>query len=201
MIGAIYQWGHFRVEDTHQTALALACYSVGLAGYSVTKILAPAFYALNNASIPMLVSLASIAVNFGAAFAMVTWAGMGHAGLALSTSVVALFGAVALFWSLRRRIGMAGTGIVASSFKITAASALMGGVCLASSHAIRVFAGVGKLGQLADVAVSIPLGGLVFYFAAAALRVPELEAMKAACYTAFRNAPRPEAGDPPARNR
>jgi putative peptidoglycan lipid II flippase len=201
MIGAIYQWGHFRAEDTHQTALALTCYSVGLAGYSVTKILAPAFYALNNASIPMLISLASIAVNFGAAFAMVTWAGMGHAGLALSTSLVALFGAVALFWSLRRRIGMAGTGVVGSSLKITAASALMGGVCLASSHAIRVFLGLGKLGQLADVAISIPLGVLVFYFAAAALQVPELEAMKAACYTAFRNAPRPEAGDPPARNR
>ena len=41
MIGAIYQWGRFTSADTHQTALALACYSVGLAGYSATKILAP----------------------------------------------------------------------------------------------------------------------------------------------------------------
>ena len=31
--------------------------------------------------------------------------------------------------------------------------------------------------------------------------VAELEAIEAACYTAFRNAPRPEVGDPPARSR
>ena len=202
MIGAIYQWGRFRAEDTHQTALALACYAVGLAGYSVTKILAPAFYALNHAAIPMLVSLVSIAVNFAAAFSLVTWAGMGHAGLALSTSLVALFGAAALFWSLRSRTGgLHGFGILGSAWKITAASALMGAVCLASSRGIHAFAGAGKTGQLADVAISIPLGGLVFYIAATALRVPELEAVKTACYTAFRNAPRSEAGHPPSRNR
>jgi putative peptidoglycan lipid II flippase len=202
MIGAIYQWGRFRVEDTHQTAVALTCYAVGLAGYSVTKILAPAFYALNHAAIPMLISLASIAVNFATAFSLVTWAGMGHAGLALSTSVVALFGAAALFWTLRSRTGgLHGSGILGSAWKIAAASALMGGVCLASSRGIHAFAGTGKAGQLADVAISIPLGGLVFYLAAAALRVPELEAVKTACYTAFRNAPRSEAGHPPSRNR
>jgi putative peptidoglycan lipid II flippase len=57
MIGAVYQWGRFRAADTHQTALALACYAVGLAGYAAIKILAPAFYALNDARTPMLVSL------------------------------------------------------------------------------------------------------------------------------------------------
>ena len=46
MIGAIYQGGAFHAADTRQTARALAGYSVGLAGYAVIKILAPAFYAL-----------------------------------------------------------------------------------------------------------------------------------------------------------
>src|SRR6185503_10097599 len=63
MIGAIYQWGRFEAVDTHQTALALAGYSVGLVGYAATKLLAPAFYSLSDARTPMLVSIVSILVN------------------------------------------------------------------------------------------------------------------------------------------
>ena len=66
MIALVYQGGRFRAADTRETAAALACYSVGLAGYSLTKILAPAFYALDDARTPMLVSVASMVVNLGA---------------------------------------------------------------------------------------------------------------------------------------
>ena len=54
------------------------------------KVLAPAFYALNDSRTPMIVSLVSILINAAAASTMVKLAGLGHAGLALSTSVVAL---------------------------------------------------------------------------------------------------------------
>ena len=37
MIGAIYQWGRFSAADTHQTALALTAYSIGLAGYAASR--------------------------------------------------------------------------------------------------------------------------------------------------------------------
>ena len=96
MIAVVYQGGKFRVSDTHQTALALSCYAIGLAGYAAIKVLAPAFYALNDARTPMIVSLVSILVNAAAASSMVKLAGLGHAGLALSTSVVALVSSVVL---------------------------------------------------------------------------------------------------------
>ena len=206
MIGAVYQWGRFRAFDTHQTAVALAWYSAGLAGYSATKIMAPAFYALNDAHTPMLVSAGSIALNLAAAWFLVRRAGMGHAGLALSTSLVAVAGAAVLFALLSGRVpGLASRHLGASAAKIVAAAGVMGIACGFSSVAIHaVFhagAGAGKLAQLADVAVSIPLGVAVFYSAARLLRIEELEAVRTACYTAFRNAPRPEVGDPPARNR
>ena len=202
MIGTVYQWGRFQAADTHQTAVALACYSVGLAGYSAIKVLAPAFYALGDAQAPMLVSVASIAINLAVAWSMVKWTGLGHAGLALATSVVALFGATMLFAILRVRIrGIHGRRLLASALKITAASAVMGAVCRAASSGIHAAAGAGKFAQLADVSISIPLGVVAFYAGARALRVRELEAVSSACYTAIRNAFRPEVGDPPARNR
>ena len=106
---------------------------------------------------------------------------MGHAGLALSTSLAALAGAAALFALLRRRIGgIHGGRLARSAAKIAAASAIMGTARLASSHAIHAWAGPGRLGQLADVAVSIPLGAAVFYSAARAFGVEELEALRLA---------------------
>jgi putative peptidoglycan lipid II flippase len=177
MIGAVYQWGRFHASDTHQTANALACYAVGLAGYSAIKILAPAFYALNDARTPMLVSLVSILVNLAVASSMVKLAGLGHLGLALSTSAVALFGSVALFLLLRRRIhGMHGRALAASVLKILGASAAMGIVCYFSSRGVHHWLGTRKAAQIADVAVSIPVGALVYYALCRGMRVAELEA-------------------------
>ena len=202
MIGAIYQGGRFQAYDTHQTAVALALYSVGLAGYSATKILSPAFYALDDGRTPMLVSVASVGLNLALAVSLVKGAGMGHAGLALSTSLAALAGAVALFALLRTRIhAIGGRALAVSVCKIAAATAAMALVCHFSSAWVRAALGDGRGARLADVAVSIPLGAAVFYCAAQLLAIPELEAVKAACYTALRNASRPEVGDSPAGNR
>ncbi len=177
MIAAVYQWGRFHAADTHQTANALACYAVGLAGYASIKILAPAFYALNDARTPMVVSVISILVNLAAASSMVKLAGLGHLGLALSTSAVALFGSAALFILMRKRIhGIDGRALAASVVKILGASAAMGVVCYLSSRGVHAWLGARKIAQIADVAVSIPLGGLVYYGLCRAMRVDELEA-------------------------
>ena len=199
MIAVVYQGGRFQAFDTHQTAMALACYSAGLAGFSLTKILAPAFYALDDGRTPMLVSIASVAVNAAAAFALVRWAGLGHAGLALSVSLVALLSAAALFELLRRRLaGLGGRALASSASRILAASAVMAVVCAVAAATLPE--PTSRLTHAGRLATVIPLGVATFYATARALRVPELEALRAACYTSSRNAPRPEVGDPPAGN-
>ncbi len=176
MIGAIYQGGKFHASDTEQTALALSCYAVGLAGYAALKILNPAFYALHDARTPMIVSLISIGVNYATASTLLRTTGLGHAGLALTTSAVAIFGAVVLFGILRTRIGgIYGRDLAASIVKITSASAVMGGAVWLSSHGIQHWLGVGRFARLTDLAVSIPIGLVILYAACRLLRVPELE--------------------------
>ena len=187
MIGAVYQWGRFTAFDTHQTAVALAWYSAGLAGYSAIKLLAPAFYALNDARIPMVVSAISIAINIAAAWLLVKRFRMGHAGLALSTSLVALAGAAILFALLRRRtpsLNARHLGFAAA--RILLASAAMGAVCRISSLLIRSAVSAAKLAQLADVAVCIPLGAAVFYAAAHLLKIDELHQVRQALWPARR---------------
>jgi putative peptidoglycan lipid II flippase len=181
MIAVVYQGGKFRVSDTHQTALALSCYALGLAGYAAIKVLAPAFYALNDARTPMIVSLISILINAAAASSMVKLAGLGHAGLALSTSIVALVSSVVLFEVLRRRVGGAqGRRLFTSFIKITAASVAMGGACALSSRFMAHVAGLSRMARAADLAVSIPLGLAVFYASCKVVQLPELEAARRA---------------------
>jgi len=176
IIGAIYQGGRFQLYDTQQTAVALSCYAIGLAGYAALKVLNPAFYALGDARTPMLVSLASIAINFATAVAMIRLAGFGHAGLAISTSVVALFGFVVLFEILRRRIGgVYGRTLAAGILKVSLASAIMAGVIWLSTRTMERWFGVSQLARLADIAVSIPLGLLVYYAMCKILGVTELD--------------------------
>lgn len=201
MIGAVYQGGRFGAYDTHQTAVALACYSAGLAGYAAIKLLAPAFYALDDAWTPMTVSLASIGLNLPVAAGLANGARMGHAGLALSTSLVALAGATALAAALSRRVrGLEGRRLAVCAAKITLAAAVMGAACRASSTLIHATVHGHRLPHMADLAISIPLGVGVFYALARTLRIPELRTLEAACYTAISHARRPEAGDPPARD-
>jgi putative peptidoglycan lipid II flippase len=177
IVGAIYQGGRFQPYDTQQTALALSCYSLGLAGYAALKVLSPSFYALGDARTPMMISLLSIAINFGVAWTMVRNTHFGHAGLALSTSAVALFGFVAQFWLLRNRLhGIHGRELLTSVTKIVTASAAMGAAAWVSSSVMTRVAGISQLGRLADIAVSIPFGFGVYYGVSRMLHVPDLDA-------------------------
>jgi putative peptidoglycan lipid II flippase len=176
IIGAIYQHGKFQLYDTQQTALALSFYAIGLAGYSALKVLTPAFYALRDSRTPMIISLCSILINYLAASSMIQLGGLRHAGLALSTSLVALFNFLALLWILRRRVyGIYGRELLSSFLKTVAASSVMGVAVFFSSHSIATWLGIGRLARLTDLAISIPLGLAVYYVSARLMRIPELE--------------------------
>lgn len=176
MIGAVYQGGKFGAFDTQQTALALTCYAVGLSGYAALKVLNPAFYALNDATTPMIVSLLSIVINYAAASALIHGTALGHAGLALSTSAVALFGSLALFAILRNRIGgVHGRDLFASVLRILAASGAMGLAVAGVSHLVLSAIGASRIGYLLDLSISIPTGIVVLYIACRMLQIPELE--------------------------
>jgi putative peptidoglycan lipid II flippase len=176
IVGAIYQGGRFDAYDTHQTAVALAFYALGLTGYASIKVLAPAFYALGDSRTPMIVSLASILINIVAVILLLRYTTLGHAGLALSTSVVALFGFVVLFWLLRNRIGgIYGRNLTASIVKVGIASAAMGAGVWAVSHLVVALLGASKPAQLAELAVSIPVGVVILYAGCRLMKVPELE--------------------------
>jgi putative peptidoglycan lipid II flippase len=174
IIALIYQRGPFQSVDTDHTAGALAFYSIGLAGYAAIRILAPAFYALNDARTPMMISLLSIVINFVMNSILV--GPLRERGLALSTSTVALMNFGLLYLIMRRRVdGIEGKRTAILLSKILAASGVMGIVCWVATEAIVRAAGLSFAARMVNVAASVSLGAVVFYFAASILGVEELK--------------------------
>jgi len=176
LVGLIYQHGKFTATDTEQTAIALSFYCLGLAGYAAIKVLTPAFYALNDVRVPALISVMSILLNYAFNWTLVHVFGLGHGGLALSTSLVATLNFIALLWFMRDKIdGVEGRRLSSGVGKILVASTAMGLFCAASSYGMRQAFGIGALGRAADLAVSIPIGVAVLYALCRLMRVDELE--------------------------
>ena len=176
MIAAVFQGGKFEVYDTHQTAAALSYYAIGLTGYSALKVLTPAFYALGDSRTPMMISLASIGVNLAVVITVIEHTSLNHAGLAMSTSVVATFGAVILFGILRNRIeGIYGRSLLASIVRVTFASAVMGVVVGLLSRWLGEVLGDSRFANLAELSVCIPVGAAIYYGLCRLTGVPELE--------------------------
>jgi putative peptidoglycan lipid II flippase len=180
IIALIYQRGAFTATDTDMVATALASYSIGLAGYAAIRVLAPAFYALDDARTPMLVSLVSIIINALASYFFRAWFapyGYAHARLALSTSVVALINFFALAYLMRRRVKrLEGRRIVSSFLRIALASAALSVVGYFTYTAISGLTREHSFGaRLLETLVPIAAGGLVFLMVARLLRIDELD--------------------------
>ena len=174
IVALIFEHGKFTSFDTVQTANALAAYSVGLAGYAAVKVLSPAFYALNDARTPMLVSLGSIAVNYAMNTLLVET--FGHVGLAFSTSAVALVNFLLLALLMRRRIHrLEGRHLGKIVIRISAASLLMAATAWGASELAATLPLQGLALHLIQVLGGIGSGALVFYFACRLLRVDELD--------------------------
>ena len=181
LVGVVFQRGEFTATDTEQTALALSFYCLGLAGYAAIKVLTPAYYALNDVRIPMAASVASIFLNYTLNWTFVRVLGWGHGGLAFSTSLVATFNFLVLFWLMRIKIeGIEGKRLTLDLIKIVVASALMGLCCWLSSISIQDFFGDGSIGRLLTLIISVPLGLAILYGSCRFLGVQELEAAQQA---------------------
>jgi putative peptidoglycan lipid II flippase len=175
IIELIYQHGRFTAFDTGQTALALQAYAVGLSGYAAIKILAPCFYALGLPKIPLRISLIGIAVNLALNLTNARVFHLGHAGLALTTSCVALVNVAQLYLALRGRVDLGRSGALASFLvRCVLAAALCGGVAWGLYHIVET-AVASRLLRAGGLGCAIAAGGGAYFLAARFLRLEESE--------------------------
>jgi putative peptidoglycan lipid II flippase len=189
IVRVIFEHGKFTPEATVATAAALQLYALGLVGYSVVRIASPVFYALGQNRIPVIVSIITVLIN--AALNLVLVRVLGFTGLALGTSIAAIFNATTLLVLLRRRLrGLDDRRLSGSFIRIVLASAAMGAAAFATGRGLELLAPGGSIVlQVVRVGVAIGVALAVLAAAAWALRIREFTEALALVMRRFRRHP------------
>lgn len=125
IVTLLFGRGAFDDQAIAMTSMAFFFYSIGMIGYGLREVLSRAFYSLQDTRTPMINAAIAMGLNIILNFILSHYLGIG--GLALATSIAALFGTALLFFSLRKKIGPLGMkAIVPPVLKITVASLVMG---------------------------------------------------------------------------
>jgi putative peptidoglycan lipid II flippase len=173
VVRLLYERGRFTAADTASTATALGYYGVGLVAYTGVKVLAPAFYALGSARVPLLGTVLAVATNvtvMTVGFPLISFR-----AVALGTGLGSLVNAAVLFVAFERRVGgLRGAGLGARVVRIVAASLVMAGTAgLVAYQLARLVGTQGPLAQATVGLVPVLLGIVVYEGLALRLGIPE----------------------------
>ncbi len=165
LLSTLFQHGAISPNDVTQASYALVAYSVGLGGIILVKILAPGFYARQNIKTPVKIAIATLIITQLFNFAFVPY--IGHAGLALSTGLGAVFNAAVLFYFIRKSGGYTpSSGWLKFLLKLVLALAAMGLLLWLCASDAKAWTGVSgwarglKLAWVISAAVVVYFGAL-----------------------------------------
>lgn len=149
------------------TAGVVATLAIGLFGFSVYLFALRGFYARKNTRTPFLLNLTENGLNVALAVPMVVW--LGVQGLGLAYSAAYLVGAVLAVRSLSKAVGGLGLRSVVGP---VVRMGLAAGACGLAAWAVSQ--PLASTGPVAQIAVGVPVGVVVYGAALIALRVDEI---------------------------
>ena len=126
IIKVLFEHYNFGPDDTSKVSAILIFHSFGLVFFGLLMILNRIFYAFKNVKTPLKVAAISIFVNLILDWMLIRYMDIG--GLALSTTLVALFNVAVLLIILRKKVGnFGGKRILNSYWKILLSALIMSG--------------------------------------------------------------------------
>ncbi|MBF0216911.1 MAG: murein biosynthesis integral membrane protein MurJ [Candidatus Omnitrophica bacterium] len=160
IIRLLFQRGEFTEYSTSITSNALYYYTFGLAAFAGIKILVSAFFSLGDTKTPVKTASMALFINFVLILIFMWKLKIG--GLALATSVAAIWNFGILYVMLVKKIGDFGTkGLARDLVKISVSSVLMG--VLTHLMGNLIVSGVkSNIVQLALLGGDIALSGIFF---------------------------------------
>jgi len=173
IVSFLFERGKFDSQATQMTSIALVFYAVGMLGFGLREILTKVFYSLQDTKTPMINGVISMILNI--VFNLILIRFMGHAGLALGTSLSALICIELLFKSLKNRIGDFGQGdIIKVMIKSLISSIFMGIIVFFINRLFSDILGIGFFGEAISLFGSIGIGLLVYLIFISLLKIEEI---------------------------
>ncbi len=171
VVELLFGRGAFDAQAVTVTSCALFFYSIGMIGYGLREVLSRAFYSLHDTKTPMINAAVAMGMNIILNIILSKFLGVG--GLALATSISAIFCTILLFISLRKKIGPFGMrSIMISFFKIISASVVTGLIAKWSFDAVTI-----TFGQNLSLLISIGIGALTYLAIIYFMKIDDVDSM------------------------
>lgn len=177
IVRLLFERGAFDETATNMTSIALAMYSVGLVAYGLRDITNKVFYSLQDTKTPMIYGVIAMGLNI--VFNIILSQFMGHAGLALGTSLSAIICTILLYINLGKKIGNFGqVKIIKTAIKALIAAIIMGVITRFSYTYIDSLSEYSLINNIISLGSSILIGVIVYAVAIIILKVDEVNIIK-----------------------
>lgn len=174
IIRIFFERNAFDTRATMMTSEALVFYSIGLVGSSLRLMLNKVFYSLQDTRTPMINGGMAVILNIVLNLFFIR--SMGHSGLALATSISAIFTTCLLFVDLKRRLGSIGLkGMISTFIKTVFAAGIMGIVVYLIYFRLGAKFIDGKLMDMIMLLLSIGAGVIVYFTLCILFKIEELK--------------------------
>jgi putative peptidoglycan lipid II flippase len=171
VVRLLFGRGAFDSQAVSMTSYALFFYSIGMIGFGLREVLSRAFYSLQDTKTPMINAAIAMIMNIILNIVLSKFLGIG--GLALATSISAIFCTVLLFISLRRKIGSFGMKNISISFiKILCASLVMGVIAKISYNTL-----INSINDNFSLILSIGIGAITYLIIIYFMKIEEVDIM------------------------
>lgn len=169
VVRLLFGRGAFDQQAISMTSVALLFYSIGMIGFGLREILSRAFYSMQDTKTPMINAAIALTINIVLNIILSRFLGIG--GLALATSISAIFCTGLLFLSLRKKIGSFGMKEISISFlKILGASLVMGLIAKLAYNTL-----LQKISANLALIMSIGIGGLIYFIIIYFMKIDEVD--------------------------
>lgn len=170
LVEFLFGRGAFDERAVIMTKNSLFFYSIGMLGIGLREILSRPFFALQDTRTPMINASIGMVVNIILNLILSHY--LGISGIALATSIAAIFTMVLMFISLRKRIGTFGIkSIIITFLKVLLASIIMAIVVTLSFNYINV------MSKNFALILSILIGVLTYAITIYFLKIEVVEAI------------------------
>jgi putative peptidoglycan lipid II flippase len=171
IVRVIFERGVFTEQAAIATAGTLQMFALGIPFVSGVRNLVPAFFALRNPKIPVMV--ATLALIWNAALAPILMGPLLHRGLALAMATSSIVNFSVLFFLFRRKVGQIGGRKIAFSVARTFFAACCMAALLHFAIRFSHLLEVGKTLEKAGILVALILVAFVVYMAIIRVISPE----------------------------
>lgn len=175
IVSILFSRGAFGADALVLTSYALFFYSIGMIGIGLREVLTRAFYSLQDTKTPVINATIGVVLNIVLNIILSRYMGIG--GLALATSIAAIFTSGLLFISLRKKIGPLGIKQISISFlKIIFASLVMGVLAKISFNYLTA----NILSQNLSLLIAITIGAVSYFVIIYFMKIEEVDAISRA---------------------